>query len=237
MSYQFSSRLRRGHGSSSGRSLSAAAPGSPRVISAVGLAAGGRVCQSTHVAPRTLRRRQAKSVPVRRQAQMERADAAQLALPFAPSAALGRAHPTRPAPDAQPLSPQQMVWDFHRAFGLPARARPSANVSQALADLRIRLQEEETAELGLAIGAGDLTAIADALADLVYVAYGTAVTYGIDLDSIIAEVHASNMSKLDASGSPVMRDDGKVLKSELYRPPDVARVLALQMWLPDVSLG
>lgn len=32
------------------------------------------------------------------------------------------------------------------------------------------------------------------------------------------EVHRSNMSKLDANGKPVYREDGKVLKSELYSP-------------------
>lgn len=38
--------------------------------------------------------------------------------------------------------------------------------------------------------------IAGPLADIVYVAYGTAVTYGIDLDMVLAGVHRSNMSKL-----------------------------------------
>ena len=40
----------------------------------------------------------------------------------------------------------------------------------------------------------DLIGIADALADIVYVVYGTALTYGIDLDSVLREVHRSNMS-------------------------------------------
>jgi predicted HAD superfamily Cof-like phosphohydrolase len=44
------------------------------------------------------------------------------------------------------------------------------------------------------------------------VAYGAAVTYGIDLDAALREVHRSNMSKLDDQGRPVYREDGKVLK-------------------------
>jgi len=40
------------------------------------------------------------------------------------------------------------------------------------------------------------------------------------------EVHRANMSKLGADGQPVLRDDGKVLKSERYSPPDVAAVVA-----------
>jgi hypothetical protein len=78
------------------------------------------------------------------------------------------------------------------------------------------------------VEAGDLQGIAQELADVVYVAYGTALTYGIPLDAVLAEVHRANMSKLDADGKPLLRDDGKVLKSELYRAPDVAAVLARQ---------
>ena len=34
------------------------------------------------------------------------------------------------------------------------------------------------------------------------------------------------MSKLDADGKPVFREDGKVIKSDLYSPPDLDSVLA-----------
>jgi len=36
------------------------------------------------------------------------------------------------------------------------------------------------------------------------------------------------MSKLAADGRPLLREDGKVLKSERYFPPDIASVLGLQ---------
>jgi predicted HAD superfamily Cof-like phosphohydrolase len=58
------------------------------------------------------------------------------------------------------------------------------------------------------------------------------VTYGIDLDQVMAEVHRSNMSKLDGNGKPLLREDGKVIKSEQYFPPNVAGVLKLQSPLP-----
>jgi hypothetical protein len=45
-------------------------------------------------------------------------------------------------------------------------------------------------------------------------------------------VHRANLSKLDADGQPVLRSDGKVIKSALYRPPDIATVLAQQPPLP-----
>jgi predicted HAD superfamily Cof-like phosphohydrolase len=73
---------------------------------------------------------------------------------------------------------------------------------------------------------GELDRIAHELADVVYVAYGTAVSYGIDLDAVIAEVHRANMIKLDAQGRATRRADGKIMKGPSYRPPDVANVLA-----------
>lgn len=124
------------------------------------------------------------------------------------------------------------VAAFHAAFGLPRQNRPNSQIPADLATLRVDLLSEEVQEFAAASGLGDLVAIADALADVVYVAYGSAVTYGIDLDAVIAEVHRSNMSKLDAEGRPLLRDDGKVLKSERYSPPDVARVLRNQPTLP-----
>lgn len=72
----------------------------------------------------------------------------------------------------------------------------------------------------------DAFSVADALADIVYVVYGTALTYGIDLDSVLREVHRANMSKLGADGKPLLRQDGKVLKSDRYRPPDIAPIVS-----------
>ena len=68
---------------------------------------------------------------------------------------------------------------------------------------------------------GRLAELARELADVVYVAYGTAITHGIDLDAVIAEVHRANMSKLDVDGRPVVRD-GKVQKGPNFRPPDLS---------------
>ena len=57
------------------------------------------------------------------------------------------------------------------------------------------------------------------LSDLVYVCYQYAANMGWDLDEALRRVHASNMSKLDAGGKPIYREDGKVLKSKNYKPP------------------
>lgn len=128
------------------------------------------------------------------------------------------------------------VAEFHAVFNLPRQAQPSLDVEPSLEILRISLLEEEVGELVAAINARDLTGIADALADITYVVYGTALAYGIDLDSVLGEVHRSNMSKLGHDGKPIIRADGKVLKSELYSPPNVAAVLQHQVALGKTEI-
>ena len=119
------------------------------------------------------------------------------------------------------------VEQFHRSFSLPMRTTPSMDVGADQSALRLALIEEEVAELRSAAAAEDLVGVADALADIVYVAYGTALVHGIDLDAVLDEVHASNMTKLGADGRPVRRVDGKVLKGPAYRAPDVRSVLSI----------
>jgi len=111
------------------------------------------------------------------------------------------------------MSVVDAVAQFHAAFRLPMRQLPSTDIDPALASLRIALLEEEVGEFGDAAKKGDLIGIADALADIVYVAYGTPLTYGIDLDSVLEEVHRSNMSKLDAGGRPLIRRGAALLRS------------------------
>ncbi len=120
------------------------------------------------------------------------------------------------------------VAEFHMAFSLPMCDIPTSEIDGGLAKLRVALLEEEVDEFVTASKKGDLVGIADALADIVYVIYGTALTYGIDLDAVLREVHRSNMSKLGNDGKPLIRGDGKVLKSDRYLPPDIAAVLGRQ---------
>lgn len=122
-------------------------------------------------------------------------------------------------------NPQALVTEFHRAFGLPIGDRPTAEVTSALTDLRLRLLRDEVQELAEAVAAGDVAGMAQEMADVVYVVYGYAITNGIPLDAVVAEVHRANMSKLGPDGRPVMREDGKVLKGPNYRLPDVVGVL------------
>ena len=152
-----------------------------------------------------------------------------------PDAAAGRADVRDPAGNRGPSRAAHQVGEFHRAYGLPLRDEPTVGVGAGQVELRLALIEEELAELAAAARADDLVGVADALADIVYVAYGTAHVYGIDLDSVLDEVHASNMTKLGADGRPIRRADGKVLKGPNYRPPDIAAVLDCAGGLPSTA--
>ncbi|MES4890502.1 MazG nucleotide pyrophosphohydrolase domain-containing protein [Streptomyces sp. NPDC096012] len=128
-------------------------------------------------------------------------------------------------------SPADLVREFHRAFGLDARGTP-VEVPPELAAHRGELLAEEAAEVAEVAVEGPLDQLAHELADVVYVAYGTALVHGIDLDEVIAEIHRANMSKLGPDGQVARRADGKVLKGEHYRAPDVSAVLRGQGWIP-----
>lgn len=123
-------------------------------------------------------------------------------------------------------TPFEAVGEFHEAFGVRSQPLPTADVPAAELRLRQDLLDEEVGELRDAVAAADLVAIADALADIVYIACGTAQALGIPFDDVFAEVHRANMSKLGADGHPVLRADGKILKGPGYTRPDVAGVLA-----------
>lgn len=111
------------------------------------------------------------------------------------------------------------VAAFHMMIGSPPWEGPVVDMPAATVDTRNRLVREECDELVTATERGDRVGIADALADLVYVAYGTAYTYRIPLDRVLAEVHRSNMTK---GPGPT----GKAVKGPQYSPPDVAAILA-----------
>ena len=74
----------------------------------------------------------------------------------------------------------------------------------------------------------DIVGVADAFADLAYVVEGGNLAYGIDSRAVLAEVHASNMSKVGGHRG----ESGKWIKPPTYRPADVASVLKKQGWQP-----
>lgn len=117
----------------------------------------------------------------------------------------------------------EMLEEFHSTFGLTINTKPQL-VDEKLGLLRQSLIDEENDELAIAVERDDLVEIADALADIVYVAYGTALVYGIPLDTILEEVHRTNMDKLE-NGKVLRRSDGKVLKRKGWAAPDIESIL------------
>ena len=61
---------------------------------------------------------------------------------------------------------------------------------------RSRFLAEELDEFAIAAGEANIVGLADALADLVYVALGTAYKMGLPFDDIWAAVHEANMRKV-----------------------------------------
>lgn len=185
---------------------------------------------------------------------------------------------------------QEQVLEFLETFS-PGTIRPFSSPELPPRDehdeytklcmMRFGLIEEEFSEYKDAVREIDVVEIADALADMIYVIYGAALTIGVDLESFIEdrdtnkdaslyeafedlvlsvqesyldgvikaladmvesiegiaerltfdlkacidEVHRSNMTKLDADGKPIFREDGKIMKSDLYEPPNLEEIV------------
>lgn len=136
---------------------------------------------------------------------------------------------------------EQMVMDFHAKQGqeqstlTPVRgAGTKGNLwaahlacethSRFLYDrtnlnlYRAHLMLQELSEVLEALHFGRTVELADGLADLVYVAIGTAVQFGIPFDPVFLEVHRSNMSK----DNVLETNRGK---GRTYSPPDIEGVL------------
>lgn len=95
-------------------------------------------------------------------------------------------------------------------------------------ELRLRLIQEEVDEMKTAIENQDLVEVADALIDQLYITFGTIEKLGLADVAVemFNEVHRSNMSKLDSSGNPIYRRDGKILKSRNFSPPNLRQFIS-----------
>ncbi|HET7438626.1 MAG TPA: MazG nucleotide pyrophosphohydrolase domain-containing protein [Nitrospira sp.] len=126
---------------------------------------------------------------------------------------------------------QAMVEAFHRMFDIVVQQTP-ALVDDGTRALRERLIHEEFEELKEAMAKDDLIGIAKEMADLLYVVYGTAVSYGIDMEPVFREVHRSNMTKVGG----YKREDGKWVKPATYSPAVIEPILAEQSAVRDEEI-
>lgn len=155
------------------------------------------------------------------------------------------------------------VREFHEAFGIDQPSTPTIpdepvhtslaiyhqeakrlgeELKQAAADaggsvllIRLQLIQEELAELAAGFISRDPVECLDALVDLTYVVDGTYLATGLahHKEPGQAEVHRSNMSKLDADGQPIIGPSGRVEKGPNYSQPDLAAVLGEHNALDD----
>lgn len=121
------------------------------------------------------------------------------------------------------------VQEFHEVFRCFLQNHPVGAIPEKEWIVRCNLMQEELDEYRQAAEAGDLVGVADALTDLMYVVLGTYLAHGLQdvAEELFAEVHRSNMSKLDGEGQPIYRPDGKVLKSDLFSEPDLRKILEI----------
>lgn len=118
------------------------------------------------------------------------------------------------------------VKHFMTTFGQEVLTEPQIP-NQDVIDLRYELIREELEELKEAMDDNDVVEVADALTDILYVTYGAAHAFGIDIQACFDEVQASNMSKLGPGDKPIFRADGKVMKGPDYFAPDLKKVLGV----------
>jgi predicted HAD superfamily Cof-like phosphohydrolase len=119
------------------------------------------------------------------------------------------------------------VKEFHDAFGIENAYQPKAEIGESQITLRHKLMKEENEEYLEAAENGNLVEIADALGDQLYILCGTILKHGLQdkIVEVFQEIHRSNMSKLDENGKPIYREDGKVMKSDLYFKPDISSII------------
>lgn len=121
----------------------------------------------------------------------------------------------------------EAVKAFHNAFGLGVSNVPKGSLSANVNTLRYNLMKEENEEYLEAVENDDITEIADALGDMLYILCGTILEHGLQhkIEAVFDEIQRSNMSKLGADGKPIYREDGKVMKGPDYFKPDFTAIL------------
>ena len=77
--------------------------------------------------------------------------------------------------------------------------------------------------------AEDLASVADGVADAIYVLLGTAISFGIHLQPIWDAIQEANMLKYGGG----TRKDGKILKPEGWKHPDIKALVEHQFNHPE----
>lgn len=123
------------------------------------------------------------------------------------------------------------VGEFHRKFNIPAYdpRKPCKFPSAEIMAYRLRFLKEEFEELEKAWKEGDLPEALDAIADLVYVALGTAHYLNMPFPQVWVEVQRSNMDRVLCTKENCPPDKqyraDMVIKPPNWKPPQIARII------------
>ena len=126
---------------------------------------------------------------------------------------------------SRPTPWERQVREFRRVFGISNKFNLDADCARG--ELAVSMVEEEVDELRQAYQSRDIVEIADALADIIYTTIGCAVDFGVNLNEVLAAVHASNMTKVWPDGEVHYHPNGKVAKPAGWQPPNIKEVLGL----------
>lgn len=98
------------------------------------------------------------------------------------------------------------------------------SLNQDQFNMYLKLIEEETRELAVAIDNNDKVESLDALIDILVVTIGAIHSMGADGEGAWKEVMRTNFAKIDKdTGKVRKREDGKVLKPLGWEPPELSQ--------------
>lgn len=110
------------------------------------------------------------------------------------------------------------VAEFHENITREDSPLTPTMVSPEFCLIRYRFLIEEAEEFHEACTTGDMVGAADGLADIIYVAIGTAYLMGIPLDQVWDAVQRANMKKV---GQATARNPHDAVKPVGWVPPNV----------------
>ena len=100
------------------------------------------------------------------------------------------------------------------------------SLNQDQFNMYLKLIEEETRELAVAIDNNDKVESLDALIDILVVTIGAIHSMGADGEGAWKEVMRTNFAKIDKeTGKVRKREDGKVLKPLGWEPPELSQFI------------
>lgn len=120
----------------------------------------------------------------------------------------------------------RMVSEFMTTGGQDTNNQPTVG-TMARAHLNTTLIVEESLEYVEATQVNrSIGDIADAVADILYIAFGLAVYHGLPIYELFEEVHRSNMTKTFPDGTFHRNEKGKIVKPDSFTPPELTAILS-----------